>query len=132
MKIKEVIAENFAYDYAEPYGIFEPEDFLATIKELATDNLNFHESFLLAVSGLEDEWPELHDQVCEILKPYALRFLLKVAGGDRPHGFSNHEEYFDHWIKLIRDELKPKWPELDHIEAVAHKAFTHNKPESVR
>ena len=40
MQIKEVITESFAYDYAEPWGIFEPEDFIAKIKELASDDSN--------------------------------------------------------------------------------------------
>ena len=131
MKIKEIIAEEFAYDYAEPYGIFEPEDFIAKIKEWATDDLNFMDSFLLATEGLQEEWPELHDQVCAILKPYALRFLLKIAKNENvPQGW-DVGEYFNHWMELIHTELKPDWPELAKISAVANRAFDYHKTESL-
>ena len=130
MKIKQVLAESFAYDFAEPYQIYEPEDFLAKIKEWAPDD--FDDALMLATSGLEYEYPELHDQVCAILKPYALRYVLEIAKNQHIPRDWELDDYFHHYVDRILKELQPDWPELDHIVAVANKAFTHaKKTESV-
>ena len=128
MKITDVITESFAYDYAEPWGIFEPEDFIAKIKELVTDDSNFIDVFLFATDGLKEEWPELHEEVCAILKPYALRYLLKIAKGvNVPEGW-DPGDFFNHWVEEeFGNNLKPDWPELQHISDVANRAFAHGK-----
>ena len=130
MKIKQVLAESFAYDYAEPYQIFEPEDFIAKIKEWAP--IDFDDALMLATAGLEYEYPELHDQVCQILKPYALKYVLEIAKNQHIPRDWELDDYFHHYVDRILKELQPDWPELDHIVAVANKAFQHaKKTESV-
>ena len=131
MLIKQVLAENFDNDYGKNYNIHDSEAFIAKIKDWVKED--FEDAFYLATTGTEVKYAHLHDQVCEILKPYALKYVLEIAKNQHVPTHWETEEYFDHWIDQINKYLQPDWPELDHIVAVAAKAFAHGRPtESVK